>query len=67
MLYTIGKIRVSGFRNSTGSVLQSWAKHFTDQNINAQKFTKNSKTNEIFMIINSNDLQSFKSVLPMVE
>ena len=51
MLYTIGKIRVSGFRNSTGSVLQSWAKHFTDQNINAQKITKNSKTNEIFMII----------------
>ena len=51
MLYTIGKIRVSGFRKSTGSVLESWAKHFTSQNINALKIAKNSKTYEIFMVI----------------
>ena len=51
MLYTMGKIRVSGFRKSIGSVTQSWAKHFTDQNINALKIVKNSKTNEIFMVI----------------
>ena len=29
MLYTIGKIRVLKFIKSTGSILQSWAKHFT--------------------------------------
>ena len=47
----MGKIRVSGFRKSIGSVTQSWAKHFTDQNINALKIVKNSKTNDIFMVI----------------
>ena len=30
MLYTIGKIRVSEFRKSTGSILQSLAKQFKD-------------------------------------
>ena len=51
MLYTIGKIRVSGFRKITGAILQSWAKDFTDQNINILKIAKNSKTNEIFVVI----------------
>ena len=51
MLYTTGKIRVSGFRKWTGSILQSWAKQFKDQNINALKIAKNSKTNEIFVVI----------------
>ena len=36
MLYTIGKMRVSGFRKSKGSILQNWAKHLTDQIINAK-------------------------------
>ena len=40
MLYTIGKIRVSGFRKSIGSILQSWAKYFTDQNRNTLKIAK---------------------------
>ena len=44
MLYAIGSIIVSGFRKSAGSILQSWAEHFTDQNINALKIAKNSKT-----------------------
>ena len=51
MLYIVGKIKVSGFGKSAASVLQSWAKHFTDQNINALKIAKNSKTYEIFMVI----------------
>ena len=51
MLYSVGKIKVSGFGKSAESVLQSWAKHFTDQNINALKIAKNSKTYEIFMVI----------------
>ena len=42
---------VSGFRKSTGSILQSWAKHFIDQNINALKIAKNSKNNEIFVVL----------------
>ena len=51
MLYIVGKIIVSGFGKSAESILQSWAKHFTDQNINALKIAKNSKIYEIFMVI----------------
>ena len=51
MLYTNGKIKVLGFRKSTGSVLQNQAKHVTDKKANALKIAKNSKTNEIFMVI----------------
>ena len=40
MLYTIRKTRVSGFRKSTGSILQSWVKYLTDQNRNTLKITK---------------------------
>ena len=43
MLYTIAKIRVSGFRKSTGSILQRWAKHYTEQNLNTLKITKKAK------------------------
>ena len=52
MLYAIREIRISGFRKSTGSILQSWAKHFTDQNKNVLKIAKNSITYEIFKTIN---------------
>ena len=51
MAYAIEKIRISGFRKSTGSISRSWAKHFTGQNINALKIAKNSKTYETFMVI----------------
>ena len=51
MVYTIEKIWVSGFRKSTGSISRSWAKHFTGQNVNALKISKNSKTYETFMVI----------------
>ena len=40
MLYNTGKIRVSGFRKSTASILQSWAKYFTDHNRNTLKIAK---------------------------
>ena len=43
MLYTIAKIRVSGFRKSTGSILQSWANHYTEQNLNTLKITKKAQ------------------------
>ena len=43
MLYNIAKIRVSGFRKSTGSILQSWAKHYTEQNLNTLKITKKAQ------------------------
>ena len=65
MLYTIGKIRLSGFRKSKASILQTWAKHFTDQNRNALKIAKNSKTNEIFMVFICNLDQSKAYIFPI--
>ena len=62
MSYTNGKIRVSGFRKSTGKILKSQVKCFTDQNINALKIAKNSKTYEVFRIINSDLDQSKASI-----
>ena len=40
MLYTIGNVRISGFRKFTGSNLQYWAKYFKDQNRNTLKIAK---------------------------
>ena len=47
LLYTVGKLRMSGLRKSTLSLFLPWAKYFTDQNRHASKNTKNVISQEV--------------------